>query len=150
MEITPENELLFLQDGLKSGVLQDLVIAQAHIDRMRDLLDIGARAIAVELGTNSAAHPQRAELARLQHSLVKQKAVLSPILASVQTAESMFFGELEVEGADIYERMVEVIASHPELLEDRATANAVALGDNDASTQGKRFELNRLFRSNDK
>ncbi len=154
MGITPEEYLLFLQNGLESGVLHDLLVAEAHIDRMRDLLHVGVAVVAAEMDTamdsDLAIDSKRfEELSELQEILCRQSSVLTPVLASVQATHSMLLGDLEVKGADIYARMVELIANHPQLLEDQAAANAVASNDKDASTQGKRFQLKRLLRSND-
>lgn len=151
MAITPEEYLFFLQDGLKSEVLQDLMIAEAHIDRMRDLLGVGVTAIKTEIHAACDSdlvidNKRLQELSELQEILCRQSAVLTPLLASIEAAANVFSSDLEIK-EDTYKRMTELIASHPELLEDRAAANAVALGDNDASTQAKRFELNRLLRS---
>ena len=153
MEITPEEYLLILQEGLESEV-PPIITAGLHLERMRDLLGGGIKAIKTEIHAAMDSdlvidNKRLRELSELQEILCRQSAVLTPVLASIETAANVFSSDLEIK-EDTYKRMIELIASHPELLEATATANAVALGDNDASTQGKRFELNRLLRSNDK
>ncbi len=153
MEITPEEYLLILQEGLESEV-PPIITAGLHLERMRDLLGVGIKAIKTEIHAAMDSdlvidNKRLRELSELQEILCRQSAVLTPVLASIETAANVFSSDLEIK-EDTYKRMIELIASHPELLEATATANAVALGDNDASTQGKRFELNRLLRSNDK
>ena len=146
MKTTPEQELQFLRKGLKNRVLQDLVIAQAHVDRMRDLCDVGIEAACKEMQATSAAEFQAiGDLGDLQEVLLRQHAVLTPILASLQTAYGMFASDLETENGNIYERLAELIANNPELLENKAAENSVASGDNDSTTQAKRWELNRLI-----
>ena len=153
MEITPEEYLLILQEGLESEV-PPIITAGLHLERMRDLLGVGIKAIKTEIHAAMDSdlvidNKRLRELSELQEILLRQSAVLTPLLASIEAAANVFSSDLEIK-EDTYKRMIELIASHPELLEATATANAVALGDNDASTQGKRFEINRLLRSNDK
>ena len=155
MEITPEEYLLFLQDGLEQCEVPPIITAGLHLERMRDLLGVGIKAIKTEIhaawDSDLVIDSKRLdELSELQEILCRQSAVLTPLLASIEAAANVFSSDQKSKGADIYKRMAEVIASHPELMEDRATANAVATGDSEASTQGKRIELNRLLRSNDK
>ena len=146
MKTTPEQELQFLRQGLTNGVLKDLVIAQAHVDRMRDLCDVAIEAACKEMQATSAAEFQAiGELGDLQEVLLRQHAVLTPILASLQTAYGMFANDLETEDGNIYERLTELIARNPQLLENKAAENSVASGDNDSTTQAKRWELNRLI-----
>lgn len=155
MEITPEEYLLFLQDGLKPCEVPPIITAGLHLERMRDLLGVGIKAIKTEIhaawDSDLVIDNKRLdELSELQEILCRQSAVLTPLLASIEAAANVFSSDQKAKGADIYDRMIELIASHPELLEATATANAVATGDSEASTQGKRIELNRLLRSNDK
>ena len=150
MKTTPEWELQFLQKGLQNGVLFDLTIARAHVDRMRDLCDVAIEAACKEMQATSAAEFQAVgELGDLQEVLLRQHAVLSPILASLQTAYEMFANDLETEDGNIYERLAELIGKNPELLENKAAENFVASGDNDSTTPAKRWELNRLINQED-
>jgi len=146
MRTTPEQELQFLQKGLKNGVLLDLVIAQSHLERMQDLLSVGLEAAYVKMQATSAAEFQVVSgLGDLQEVLLRQHAVLSPVIASIKASHFMFANDLETEGEDIYERLAELIANNPELLENKAAANSVASGDNDSTTQAKRWQLNQLI-----
>ena len=146
MTTTPEKELQFLQNGLRNGVLIDLTIAQTHLERMQDLLDVGLKAAYVKMqATPTEEFKAIHELNELQEVLLRQHSVLSPVIASIKASYLLFANDLEAEGEDIYERLAELIANNPELLENKAAENSVASGDNDSTTQMKRWELNRLI-----
>ena len=85
------------------------------------------------------------ELADLQEVLLRQHAVLTPVFATLRATYNVLSNDLREHGGNIYQRLAELIANNPELLENKAAENSVASGDNDSTTQAKRWELNRLI-----
>ena len=146
MTTTPEEELRFLKQGLEDGVLDDLLIAQAHIERMYDLLDVGISAALHEMEVALTEEFKSVrELGELQEVLLRQHAVLTPVFATLRATYNVLCNDSTEHGGNIYQRLAELIANNPELLENKAAENSVASGDNDSTTQAKRWELNRLI-----